>query len=364
MNSNTWPGQTKKLRGMLGIEHPIIQAPMAGGPTTPELVAAVSNAGGLGSYPGGYLPPGEIDSAIRQIRALTDKPFAVNLFIPEKTPRRKTPARVMKKLGEIAGEVGAELPGEIAAESFSFEEQLGVILDNSVPVFSFTFGIPKRKHMKEMRRRRVTIIGTATCAAEGVMLEEAGCGAIVTQGSEAGGHRGSFARAGELPLIGSMSLTPQLVDKVGVPVICSGGIMDGRGIAAALALGASAVQMGTAFLCCTEAAVPAPWLEALRNSLDSSTVLTRVYTGKYARGIRNRFYDEMSGLEDKVPAYPVQNYLTRPIRNVSRAKGDPEFMSLWAGQGSAMSRRCAAGELVRMLVSEYGEVMERVSGKL
>jgi len=363
MNSDFWPEQTRKLRDLIGIEHPIIQAPMAGGPTTPELVAAVSNAGGLGSYPGGYLPPGEIDSAIRQIRELTGKPFAVNLFIPEKTPRRKTPARVMKKLGEIAGEVGAELSGEIAAEGFSFEEQMGVIFDNNVPVFSFTFGIPKRKHMKELRRRKITVIGTATCVAEGMMLEEAGCSAIVSQGSEAGGHRGSFAHAGEVPLIGSMSLTPQLVDNTGVPVISSGGIMDGRGIAAALALGASAVQMGTAFLACTEAAVPAPWLEALESSLDSSTVVTRVYTGKYARGIRNRFYDEMSGLEGKVPAYPVQNYLTRPIRNVSRAKENPEYMSLWAGQGSAMSRRCAAGELVRMLVSEYGDVLARLSGE-
>lgn len=269
----------------------------------------------------------------------------------------------MKKLGEIAGEVGAELPGDFAAESFSFEEQLGVILDNDVPVFSFTFGIPKRKHMKELRRRKVAVIGTATCTAEGVMLEEAGCSALVAQGSEAGGHRGSFAHSGGFPLVGSISLTPQMADKAGVPVICSGGIMDGRGIAAALALGASAVQMGTAFLACTEAAVPAPWLEALMASLDSSTVLTRIYTGKYARGIRNRFYDEMSGLEGKVPAYPVQNYLTRPIRNVSRAKGNPEYMSLWAGQGSPMTRRCAAGELVRMLVSEYGEALARLYGK-
>ena len=364
MDSEFWPEQTKKLRGILGIEHPIIQAAMAGGPTTPELVAAVSNAGGLGSYPGGYLPPGDIDSAIQKIRALTDKSFAVNLFVSEKTRRKKTPARVLKKLAEIAGEVGADLPVGMEAGGFTFEDQLGVILDKNVPVFSFTFGIPKRNHMKELRRKQVAVIGTATCAAEGVMLEEAGCTAVVAQGSEAGGHRGSFARAGELPLIGSMPLTPQIVDKVGVPVICSGGIMDGRGIAAALALGASAVQMGTAFLACTEAAVPAPWLEALRNSLDSSTVVTRVYTGKYARGIRNRFYDEMSGIEDKIPAYPVQNYLTRPIRNASRAKGDAEYMSLWAGQGSPMSRRCTAAELVSMLVTEYGEVIERLSGKL
>ncbi len=164
-------------------------------------------------------------------------------------------------------------------------------------------------------------------------------------------------------MIGGISLVPQLADKVGVPVICSGGIMDGRGILAALALGASAVQMGTAFLSCTEAAVSAPWLDALLNSEDTSTVLTRVYTGKYARGIKNRFFDEMVKLEDKVPAYPIQNYLTRPIRTASRAKGDPQFMSLWAGQGSPMSRRCTAEELVRMLVSESREVLGRLKAE-
>lgn len=364
MSSDFWPERTKKLREMIGMEHPIIQAPMAGGSTTPELVAAVSDAGGLGSFPGGYLSPGEIDSAIRKIRALTGKPFAVNLFAPEKTNRRKTSPRVMKKLTEIAGEVGAELPGEIEAESFSFEEQLGAVLDNNVPVFSFTFGIPKRKHIKELRKRKATVIGTATCVVEGVMLEEAGCTAVIAQGSEAGAHRGTFASTGGAPMIGGISLVPQLADKVGVPVICSGGIMDGRGIVAALALGASAVQMGTAFLSCTEAAVSAPWLDALLNSEDTSTVLTRVYTGKYARGIKNRFFDEMVKLEDKVPAYPIQNYLTRPIRTASRSKGDPDFMSLWAGQGSPMSRRCAAAELVRMLASESREVMERISRRL
>jgi nitronate monooxygenase len=190
MDSDIWPAQTKKLRDMIGVEHPIIQAPMAGGPTTPELVAAVSNAGGLGSFPGGYLSPDELDTAIRKIRSLTGKPFAVNLFVPE-SPRRKKPSqRVMKKLGEIAHEVGAEFAVEGDVKDFPFDDQLGVILDNNVPVFSFTFGIPKRKHMKELRRRKTTVIGTATCAAEGVMLEEAGCSAVIAQGSEAGGHRG------------------------------------------------------------------------------------------------------------------------------------------------------------------------------
>lgn len=363
MNSNAWPEKARTFCDLIGIEHPIIQAPMAGGPTTPELVAAVSNAGGLGSFPGGYLSPDELEDAIRKIRALTDKPFAVNLFVSEKPRKRKPPQKVMKKLAEIAGEVGADLPDSVEGESFTFEDELGVILDNNVPVFSFTFGVPKRKHMNELRRRKITVIGTATCVREGIKLAEAGCSAVIAQGSEAGAHRGTFPETEGVPMIGGISLVPQMADNTGVPVICSGGIMDGRGIAAALALGASAVQMGTAFLGCHEAAVPAPWQEALRNSDDSSTVLTRVYTGKYARGIRNRFYDEMSALEGKVPSYPIQNFLTRPIRNASRAKGDPEYMSLWAGQGSPMMRNCAAGELMRMLVEEYWEAVGRLGGK-
>jgi len=363
MNPNAWPEKARAFCGLTGVEHPIIQAPMAGGPTTPELVAAVSNAGGLGSFPGGYLSPDELDAAIRKIRSLTDKPFAVNLFVSERPRKRKPSQRVMKKLTEIAGEVGAELPDPVEGKGYTFEDELGAVLDNGVPVFSFTFGVPKRKHINELRRRKITVIGTATCVAEGIKLAGAGCSAVIAQGSEAGAHRGTFPETDGVPMIGGISLVPQMVDNTGLPVVCSGGIMDGRGIAAAFALGASAVQMGTAFLGCHEAAVPAPWQEALRNSDDSSTVLTRVYTGKYARGIRNRFYDEMSGLEDKLPSYPVQNYLTRPIRNASRAKGDPEYMSLWAGQGSPMTRSCPAGDLVRMLVEEYREAVRLLDVK-
>lgn len=363
MDSNTWPEKGRLFCGLIGIEHPIIQAPMAGGPTTPELVAAVSNAGGLGSFPGGYLTPDDLESAVHKIRALTDKPFAVNLFVPEKPRRKKLTQKAMNRLAEIAREVGAELPPPAEGEKFTFDDELGIVLDQKVPVLSFTFGLLKRKHMDVLRRRKIIVIGTATCVAEGLKLADAGCSAVIAQGSEAGAHRGTFPDTRGIPMIGGISLVPQMADGTGVPVICSGGIMDGRGIAAAFALGASAVQMGTAFLGCAEASVPAPWQEALAGSEDSSTVLTKVYTGKYARGIRNRFYDEMSGLEDKLPSYPIQNYLTRPIRNASRSKGNPDFMSLWAGQGSPMIRSTTAGELVRMLVEEYSESVKRLGGQ-
>ncbi|MEQ9619683.1 MAG: nitronate monooxygenase [Deltaproteobacteria bacterium] len=363
MSEDFWPDQTNKLRDFLGVEHPILQAPMAGGPTTPELVAAVSNTGALGSLGAGYMSPEDIESDIKKIREFTEKPFAVNLFVPAESPSIVPSEKVMKKLGNVSEKVGAEVPHEFPSLKFTFEDQFRVILENRVPVFSFTFGIPEEKYIEKLLAREVAVIGTATSVEEGVRLEEAGCSAVIAQGSEAGGHRASFGMDGEVPMIGSISLVPQLADKVGVPVISSGGIMDGRGIAAALALGASAVQMGTAFLSCKEASLNSAWQDALLKSTDTSTVLTNVFTGKYARGIKNTFIEEFKGLENEIPAYPIQQGLTTPLRAAAKSKGDAEYMSLWAGQGSAMSRKCSAAELIELLVSESREALQRISSK-
>lgn len=358
MSTRFWPEAARKFCETLGIEHPIIQAPMAGGLVTPGLVAAVSNAGGLGSYPGGYLHPDVIDSAIKSIRALTDKPFAVNLFIPEKSPAAAPSPRVVKKLSEIAEEVGVAGLGAPAREDFTFEDQLAVVIDNGVPVFSFTFGMPDPSRIEALRKKGIAVMGTATSVGEARKLEEAGCSAVAAQGIEAGGHRGTFPNTPHLPMTGTIALVPQIADSVKIPVVASGGIMDGRGIVAALALGASAVQMGTAFLSVAEATVPEAWLKAIEQSDDTSTVLTRVYTGKYARGIKNRFFEEMINLEAEVPHYPIQHALTAPIRAAAKAKGDARFMSLWAGQAAPMSRRLPAGELVEILVEESRGVLE------
>ena len=358
MPQGFWPEGARHLCKTLGMEHPIIQAPMAGGLVTPELVAAVSNAGGLGSYPGGYVTPDALNSGIKKIKELTDRPFSVNLFIPEKSPAAAPSPRVVQKLSEMAAEVGAAGPGAPAKESYTFEDQLAVVLDNDVPVFSFTFGMPDASQIEMLRSRGVAVMGTATSVAEARRLEEAGCSAVVAQGIEAGGHRGTFPDTPHLPMTGTMALVPQIADAVNIPVVASGGIMDGRGIVAALALGAAAVQMGTAFLSAAEATVPEAWLKAVEESDDTSTVLTRVYSGKYARGIRNRFFEDLASLEAEVPHFTIHQPLTAPIRAAARAKGDARFMSLWAGQAAPMSRKHSAAELVEILVEESRGVLE------
>lgn len=364
MKRDFWPDYVKEFADLLGIEHPIIQAPMAAGPSPPELVAAVSNAGALGSLGVGYLSPEQVESEIRKIKTLTNKPYSVNLFVPEHQEIKDIDDRVLEKLAEFSKQLEADTAQIPGATSYTFEDQLAVVLDNNVPIFSFTFGIPETRFIQMLLDNGTTVVGTATCVEEGVMLQEAGCSAIVAQGSEAGGHRGSFGPMSGTPMIGGLALIPQLVSNVNIPVIASGGIMDGRGIAAAFALGASAVQMGTAFLSCKEANLPKPWLDSLLDSNDMSTVMTKTFTGKYARGIKNRFIEEMTSLEAVLSPYPIQNYLTRQIRNAAKEKGDAEYMSMWAGQGSALSRKSTAKELVNALISETYKTIEYITAKL
>ncbi len=364
MKRDLWPDFVKEFTDFLGIEHPIIQAPMAGGPSTPELVSAVSNAGALGSLGAGYLTPEQLDSEITKVKELTNKSFSVNLFVPENQESKEASDNVLKKLKEFSRVFGVDPTQVPEPPNFSFDDQLSVILDNNVPVFSLTFGTPKPQLIQSLQDNGKIIIGTATCVEEGFMLRQAGCNAVVAQGSEAGGHRGSFESTVGTPMIGGLTLIPQLVSNVNIPIIASGGIMDGRGIAAAIALGASAVQMGTAFLSCKEASLPKPWLDSLNNSKDTSTVLTKTFTGKYARGINNRFIEEMSSLEAETASYPLQNYLTRQIRNAAKEKGDSEYMSMWAGQGAALSRKTNAKELVDTLILEAYETIKSISTKL
>jgi nitronate monooxygenase len=323
------PWYDTALARKLGLRLPIVQAPMAGGCSTPRLAAAVSEAGGLGSVAGAMLQPEQLRAAIREVRALTKAPFAVNLFAPQPPPSQERVAQWARLTG---------VPVPEPPPAVRFEDQLAVVTAEDVPVFSFTFGVAPLVGVN------TTMIGTATTVAEAVELERAGVDAVVAQGYEAGGHRATFLGPVDRSLMGTLALVPQLVDAVSVPVIASGGIMDGRGIAAAFALGAQGVQLGTAFLCCTEAGTSA----AHRRALSQDTTVTRVLTGRHARAVRTPLVDrlEASGLEP--PDYPLPRFLS------------PEAPML-AGQGGPLARALPATELIATLATETREALDRLA---
>lgn len=348
------------LARLLGIEVAVIQAPMAGGPSTPELAAAVSNTGGLGSLAGGMLPPAKILEQVAEARRLTDRPFAMNLFVLETPqPSSEMLERAMRLLQPIRAELGMSAEAAVTKFCESFEEQFAALLEAAPAVASFTFGILSEAQVEALHQRKILVCGTATTVAEARAWEAVGADMVCTQGSEAGAHRGSFLDSFENSLVGTMALVPRVCDAVKIPVIAAGGIMDGRGIAAAQMLGASAVQMGTAFLLAPEAGTSKPWREALREAGDGPTRVSRVYTGKPARGLVNAFMERLTPVEKEIPPYPVQNALTGPMRRAAVQTNRPEFLSLWAGQGVGLCREMPAGELVRELVRETEAVLGR-----
>lgn len=348
---------TRDVRWLLRIPHPIIQAPMAGS-TTPELVAAVSDAGGLGSLGAWHMTPEQITAAIADIRALTDRPFNINLFAGGwEDDRAVDPKGMLNILSSYHAELGLAAPEVPGSAEIPFEAQMDAIIDAAPPVFSFTFGMPGQDAIARLKERGVTIIGTATTVAEAQVLVRNGCDAVVAQGIEAGGHRGTFTVPIDDVTIGTMALVPQVVDAIDVPVIAAGGIMDGRGIVAALALGASAAQMGTAFLVCDEASVPAVHRAALRKARGEDTTITRAFSGRQARGIINEFVETWEGRDDDILPFPLQNAATKPLRDAAGDRDDSRFLSMWAGQGAALARApLPAAELMHQLIREVKDV--------
>ena len=349
----------------LKIKHPIIQAPLAGGGDTPELVAAVSNAGGLGFIGAGYLSPEQITQAARNVKSNTSRPFGINLFAPAAPVSASISQDVaIRRVAPYFSELGLPAPSLAAGPSFTFYGQLAAALESGASVFSFTFGLLPSEAMQSLKQKKIFIMGTATTVDEAIELEKAGADAVVAQGSEAGGHRGTFRGDFGAAMIGTISLVPQIVDAVRVPVIASGGIMDGRGIAAALALGASAVQLGTAFLTCSESGVPDAYREAILNAMEDQTRITRAFSGRPARGIVNRFMTEVEsgGEKEAILPFPLQNALTRPLRTAAAKSGRAEFLSLWAGQGVRLARRQSAAELVARLVKETDSAIHGLQG--
>jgi nitronate monooxygenase len=335
-----------------GISVPIIAGPMSGGPSTPELVAAVSGAGGLGFLGEGYAAPDRIRSDIRAVKATTEEPFGVNLFVPE--PFVIEGSQIESAIALLAPyreELG--LPRQEAPTSFaqSFDDQIAAVLEEGVPVFSVTFGTLDSALVERFRREGTLVGVTATTPSEAQACAATGVDFIVAQGSEAGGHRGSFLGAGGDDLIGMGSLVPQVVDVTGLPVVAAGGIVDGRGVRAALDLGACAAQLGTAFLLCPEAGTSDPYRQALRTARSEDTIITSAFSGRRARGIVNRFALDLLREED-LPPYPIMNALTRDLRQAAADQGDASLLSLWAGQSVGRIREMPAATLVEVIASE------------
>ncbi len=350
------------LTRALQLAHPVIQAPLAGGGDTPELVAAVCNAGGLGFVGAAYSTPEQIAAIGHAVRSLATRPFGINLFSPLPAPPPPANAQVaLDRIAPFFAELGLPAPTLPATQGDAFSSRLAAALDCGASVFSFTFGIPPSDAIAHIKRRWLYLMGTATTVEEAIELERAEVDAIVAQGSEAGAHRGTFGGDFGAAMIGTMALVPQVVDAVKIPVVASGGIMDGRGIAAALALGASAVQMGTAFLTTNEAGIPDVYKNAILAAHEDQTRVTRAFSGRPARGIVNRFMQEVErgDASEAILPYPLQNALTRPMRNAASKQGRAEFLSLWAGQGVRMARRESAADLVKRLGEETEQVIQR-----
>lgn len=344
-----------KLTNLLNIDHPIIQAPMAGGITTSTLVAAVSNNGALGMIGAGYLSPAQLREQIKEVKQLTSKGFGVNLFVPNDF-------EVTEDEMDIASDLLHKFQTQLNIENEPvilprmedalqvYNEQIQVIIEERVPICSFTFGVPSIETIEQLKQHAIILIGTATTVLEAKAIENLGMDAVVVQGSEAGGHRGNFLSGHEEGLIGVMSLIPQVADQVTIPVIAAGGIMDGRGLMAALSLGAKAVQMGTAFLTCEESGAHPVHKEAILNAKDEDTTLTRAFSGKWARGIQNKFIIEMQEHEAEILMFPVQNTLTQSIRKASSSQNNKDFMSLWSGQSPTLAKNETVEALIQRIM--------------
>jgi nitronate monooxygenase len=346
--------KNNQLKKLLGIEFPIIQAPMAGGATTPALVAAVSNAGGLGSLGAGYMSAQDLRKAISDIRACTERSFNVNLFIPE--IHAVTGALMVQACEDVNKaceglKIGVLPPSPPFSQAF--DEQIEIIFEEKVPVFSFTFGLLDKKWIRRLKKNKTILIGTATSLAEAKAHEECGIDLIVLQGREAGGHSGLFLNNTSESLLSRESLLKACVGNLSLPLIVAGGLMNAAMCAEALKQGAQGVQLGTAFLTTTESGIHPGYKKALLSAKSGSTVLTRAFSGKLARGINNVFIENM---KDNVPLdYPIQNALTSVIRQKAKAENNPDYMSLWAGEGVQQCQSLGAGELMSQLIKGVGE---------
>ena len=356
-----WPD--RRILDLFGIELPIIQAPMAGA-TTVEMVVAAAKAGGLGSLPSALLTVEGLRQALHEIRAATHAPVNVNFFShvsPAEDPAAQMRWRAL--LAPYFVDAGLDPAAPIAAAGRApFDNAFCEVVEELKPeVVSFHFGLPEKSLVHRVKTTGAKILSSATTVAEAVWLEKNGVDAVIAMGFEAGGHRGNFLSQDMTTQVGIMALLPQVVDAVRVPVIAAGGIADGRGVAAALMLGAAAVQVGTAYLFCPEARIPALHAEALASARDDSTAITNVFTGRPARGVVNRLMRDLGPISDAVPAFPTAGGALVPIRAKAEAESRNDFTNLWAGQASRLALKVGAEELTRELYQSALDVIARRS---
>lgn len=337
---------------------------MAGAVSSPELVAAVSQAGALGSFGFAYTPPEAMRRAAEKVRALTDLPFNLNLFAADQ-PGDIAPAAQRGALEALAGyhaELGLPAPEPVHAPyAPDFEEQLAAAEAIRPPVVTFHLGLMPCERVRRLQRLGVRVGGSATCVAEAERLQALGVDFIVAQGAEAGGHRGSFLRDPYEAMTGTLALVRMIVQRVRIPVVAAGGIMDGAGIAAVLALGAQAAQLGTAFIPCPESGAPQVHKERILAAREDETLVTEKFSGKPARGLANRFVREMQHRAAPQLPFPAQNALTGALRAAAARAGNPDFVALWAGQAAALARALPAAQLVATLEAETLEALERLA---
>lgn len=340
----------------LGITQPIVQGPFGGGLSSVELAATVSDLGGLGSFGAHMLAPERIGPLVAELRARTSRPFAINLWVSDHDAGgldldEATFERYWPLFEPYFRELGVPRPERLERGHPPFEEQVEALLEARPPVFSFVFGIPPRPVLAACRERGIVTVGAATTIAEAEALDAAGVDLIVATGAEAGGHRPSFLASAEESLTGTLALVPLVADRVRAPVIAAGGIADGRGVRAVLALGAQAAQIGTAFLACRESATTDLHRDTLFSPAARRTTLTRAFTGRLARGVRNRWTEEMGDRRD-LPPFPITGWFVSRLRPAALAAGRSDLVALWSGQAAPNLRHRDAASLMRALLAD------------
>lgn len=339
-----------KFAEFLKLKYPLIVAPMAGGPSSVDLVSVSSRAGALGSIGAAYSTPDAIKDFARQVRAQCSSPFAINLFIPTPPPEvsGRQILRAYEATEKYRDELDLERPLITAPYEEDFDLQFETVLKLKPAVFSFVFGLLKKEYVEAAKKEKIVLIGTATTLEEAQLLEATGVDAVTLQGYEAGGHRGLFKVNSPDPAITTFDLLRQCKDKIKIPLIAAGGIMTAEDVKSALSQGAEAVQMGTAFLTCKEAGTSAPYRRALMSD-QRKTKTTLAFSGRFARGIENRFMLEIEKNPQSILPFPVQNKFTRDIRTASVKKDSSEFISLWSGTGQGHLWTGSAEALIESL---------------